>query len=135
MICPRCSTDSKHLKFVNDMLLCHSCGNFGESGGTRVDKILTRNAQRITEEQSKHEGDMITPYVFDKNEKKVVPNADFIERYPEQATETFTDDELITSGYVQVKEFVEEQKRQTTATEPDVTFSGDETKGMGDIIG
>jgi len=100
MICPTCSTETAHIKVeIDGSVVCHKCGGFSQTGGSKTDKVLTRNASRITEQQIQYEADIIPPYKLDKNTRQVVPNEDFMELYPNQAVDTFTQDELIDAGY------------------------------------
>lgn len=103
MICPTCQTESHHIKVIGDRAICHNCGGFSETGGPKVDKILTYNADRITEQQIQHEGDMITPYIVDKSTNQAIVNQDFIDKYPNQAAQTFSQEELKASGNENLK--------------------------------
>lgn len=94
MKCPSCSEESSRIRVETDGTIgCHNCLGISETGGPKTDKILTRNSDRVTEQQIQNEGDMITPYVIDKNTKQVIPNEEFARRYPNQAAETFTEKE------------------------------------------
>lgn len=128
MICPTCQTESAHIRVDNNGIHCHECGDYSESGGTPTDKILTRNATRISEQQEEYEGDMITPYVVDKSTSKVVVNEDFIALYPNQAAETYTPEELRSVGQEGLKPNVDIDDGQG------IEFSGEESKGIKDII-
>lgn len=103
MICPTCNTESHHIKVIGDRTVCHNCGGFSETGGSRTDRILTYNADRITEQQVQHEGDMITPYIVDKSTNQAVVNQDFIDKYPDQAAVTYSQEELKASGNEDLK--------------------------------
>jgi hypothetical protein len=131
VICPNCKHQTSHLKILpNGNTICHNCGGYAESGGVRTDKILTRNSDRVRDQQHQHEGDMITPYVWDKATDKAVVNHDFVELYPEQAAVTFTKDELKAAGHGRLLERVKEADPDTS----DVEFSGDEKQAIKGVI-
>lgn len=107
---------------------CHNCGGFSESGGSGTDKILTRNASRITEQHLQFEGDMITPYIVDKSTNKAVVNEEFINLYPEQAAQTYSQDELKSVGQTDLTPVVNEDDGKG------IEFSGDEIAAIDDIV-
>lgn len=129
MTCPSCSKPSSHIRINTDGSIgCHHCLGFSESGGSKTDKILTRNATRITEQREQFEADMITPYVVDKSTNQVVINEDFIELYPNQAAETFSPEELRSVGQEGLKASVEVDNGQG------IEFSGSEEEAIGAIV-
>lgn len=132
MICPRCSLPSTHFKILGDVMVCHSCGDFSESGGVKTDMILTRNSARVAEEQHQHEGDLIPPYVYSKSENKPIVNEDFIELYPDQATGIYTDGELALAGYADLKS--ERLANRGEDTDGEIHFTGDENEAIKEII-
>lgn len=109
---------------------CHACLGFSESGGSSTDKALTRNANRITEQQMQYEQDMITPYIVDKSTNQAVVNEEFINLYPSQSAGTFSDEELKSVGQSDLK-----QAFKSNNKEPEnIEYSGDEKQGITDII-
>lgn len=129
MKCPTCTKDSSHIRITpGGAIGCHNCMGFSETGGTKTDKILTRNATRITEQQVQYEGDMITPYVVDKSTNQVVVNEDFIDMYPEQAAQTYSPDELRSVGQPDLKPTVEVDDGQG------IEFSGSEQETIKEIV-
>lgn len=109
-------------------ITCYSCGNFSESGGSRTDKILTRNASRITDEQVQYEGDTLTPYIVDKSTNQAVVNEEFINLYPDQAAQTYTADELKSVGQQDLKSV------EVTDMNEGIEFNGDSEQAIGDIV-
>lgn len=103
MICPTCSAESQHIKVIGDRTGCHNCMGFSETGGPKTDKILTYSADRITEQQIQNEGDLIPPYLVDKSTNQVTVNQDFIDKYPNQAANTFSQEELKATGNEELK--------------------------------
>lgn len=128
MICPTCNTESTHIRIDSHGTGCHNCRGFSESGGSRTDKILTRNASRVTDEHIQYEGDIITPYVVDKNTNKAIVNEEFINLYPEQAAQTYSQDELKSVGQPDLK------PSEITDDNEGVEFSGDANEAIADII-
>lgn len=129
MRCPTCSKNSSHIRVNADGSIgCHNCLGFSETGGTPTDKILTRNATRVVEQQEQYEQDMITPYVVGKSTNKVVVNEDFIDLYPNQAAQTYSPDELKSVGQIGLKP--SESKDDGEAVE----FKGDEKSAIKEIV-
>lgn len=129
MICPTCSTDSAHIRVeTNGKTGCHNCLGFSESGGSPTDKVLTRASSRITEQQIQHEGDMQTPHIVDKSTNRVVVNEEFINLYPEQAAQTYTQEELKSVGQQDLKPAVD------TDDGKGIEFSGNEDEAIEEII-
>lgn len=128
MICPTCSQESTHIRIDDKGIGCHNCRAFSESGGSRTDKILTRNASRVTDEQIQYEGDLITPYVVDKTTNRAVVNEEFINLYPEQAAQTYTASELKSVGQPDLQPSVELDDGKG------IEFNGDESQAIGAIV-
>lgn len=129
MICPTCNTESTHIRIDSHGTGCHNCRGFSESGGSQTDKILTRNAERITTEHIQYEGDIITPYVVDKNTNKAVVNEEFINLYPEQAAQTYSQDELKSIGQPDLR------PREVADDTQGIEFSGSEETAVKEIMG
>lgn len=99
MICPRCQQPTHRLISDKRGMACADCRGLSETGGAKLDGILTRNSDRVRTQQQQHEGDMILPHRFDKHLNKIVPNEDFVDKYPDQLPTYFTEQELNTAGY------------------------------------
>lgn len=128
MRCPICSKESSHIRIDSWGVGCHHCRGFSESGGSSTDKLLTRNASRITDEQVQYEGDVITPYIVDKNTNQAVVNEEFINLYPEQAAQTYTKSELASVGQPDLKPAAVVQSTEG------IEFSGDASEAIRDIV-
>lgn len=128
MICPSCKAESSHIRIDSQGVGCHNCKGFSESGGSSTDKILTRNASRITDEQLQYEGDTITPYVVDKSTSKAIVNEEFINLYPDPAAQTYSKQELASVGQPDL------QPPEITDDKQGVEFVGDEAEAIRDII-
>lgn len=128
MICPTCQTDSSHIKVIGNRTGCHSCLGFAETGG-KTDKILTYNADRITEQHIQNEGDLISPYTIDKSTNQVIVNESFIDKYPDQAATIFKEEELQAAGYGELK------PQENDDTGEGIEFVGDESDAIEEVIG
>lgn len=129
MQCPTCSSESTHIHVnTKGTISCHKCGGFSESGGSNTDKILTRNATRITEQQLQYEQDLITPYVVDKSTNQAVVNEEFINLYPEQAAQTYTQEELKSVGQPDLKPIANDD------TGKGIEFKGDDTEAIKEVL-
>lgn len=127
MICPTCKKDSARIQVIGGRVGCSNCFGTSESGGSRTDKILTYNADRITEQQVQNEGDIITPYIVDKNTHQAIVNDDFVQKYPTQALGIFSRDELDSSGFTDLQASEEDDGAE-------VEFSGDQKESIGKIV-
>lgn len=129
MICPTCQAESSHIRIeTNGSMGCSNCLGFSETGGSSTDKILTRNAPRITEQALQYEQDLITPYVVDKSTNQAVVNEEFINLYPDQAAQTYTPEELKSVGQPDLK--------PTSGVDngKGIEFTGDESESIGEVI-
>lgn len=98
MKCRNCNRSGSRIVVVDGEDNCTRCSGIGETGGTKVDGLITRGATRIREQQRAYEKDFTPPHVYDKAKKKVVPNTAFIQAFPTQASKTFTSDEMKSVG-------------------------------------
>ena len=99
MTCPQCEKPTSRLTVYEHGSACANCLGKSESGGPKLDGSVTRSSFRVRDQQRTNEGDFITPHVFDKVQKKAVPNPDFIEKYPNQVKNYFTKKDLKQAGY------------------------------------
>lgn len=118
MICPNCQQPTNRMVIRAGFKGCAECWGMGATGGTKTDGILTRNSDRIRQQQLQYEGDTIPPHSFDKGSRKVVPNPDFVDRYPEQVSNYFTEGEIRKAGYSKADKLFNKQK----ATKENVTY-------------
>lgn len=100
MICNTCKQDAIRILVIGGNDYCPSCAKVSTTSRTRVDGITTRT--RVRHESTMHEGDMIVPHAYNKTTRRLEPNAEFIKRYPDQAKDYFTKDEMIASGHTKL---------------------------------
>jgi len=70
-----------------------------QNGGANLTGILTRSSDRVRQQQQQFEGDIIVPHRYDHQTHKLVPNEDFLARYPEMIPTYFTPEDLKKAGY------------------------------------
>lgn len=126
MQCPICSKSTSRLIYRATGTACAVCRGVSEAGGPRIDGSLTRNSFRIREQQRRFEGDIITPHVYDKMTKQMVPNADFIKLHPDKLDNFFKQTELEQAGYTKIghvfKNIAEQKQKDTLDASAGVTF-------------
>lgn len=120
MICPNCNqTTARLMVYQNGVKACARCLGMSESAGVKVDGTLTRNSDRIREQQLRHEGDLIAPHIFDKNTKSLKPNPDFIKRYPDRLPNFYSQKELESAGHSKAGEVFKKHKQAKEAHQRD----------------
>lgn len=117
MICPNCKQQTSRLIIDSHGKACANCRGMSESGGARLDGILTRGSDRIRRQQQTHEGDIITPHVYDPTTKQHVPNPDFVDRYPDKLPTYFTETELNKFGYSKAGKIYKEREARSKKIE------------------
>jgi hypothetical protein len=97
---------------------------------------MTRNCVRM--DSLKYEGDLLTPTVYDKNRKKVVPNEDFIKRNGVRAKNFFKRDELEVAGYSKlaynIDKAVKEEKALADQTKREVIHQGNASDKIKELL-
>ncbi len=83
MTCSTCHSLTARIRVQNGQEGCSSCLGIPEGGGARLDGVLAR--QRVRMDALMHEGDVLTPTVWDKVSHKEVPNEEFIRRHADNA--------------------------------------------------
>lgn len=128
MICPTCEKPTSRLIIDKRGKGCADCRGISEAGGVRLDSILTRNSDRVRAQQHSHEGDMIIPHKHDPLTGKDIPNPDFVDKYPEQLPNYFTEDELKAHGYTKAGKIFKAkaaQERQAAEDAKTVEYAPD----------
>lgn len=138
MRCNNCGNESGRIRTYKGVDSCHLCGDFKEAGGARTTGILTRNSLRVRQDAVIYEGDTIHPYEMDKTRKKLVPNREFIKKFPEQAHEYFTDEALVDAGHTKLPAALARKKLKTMQKiekeESKVQFIGDQTVRQKEVL-
>lgn len=109
--------------------VCAEHRGMSEAKGANVSNILTRNSDRVRQQQLRHEGDMILPHVYDKLTNKLIPNPDFVKKYPDRLTTYFTAEDLKHHGYDKPEALFEakaKQEKEVAAEKAAVEFVGDD---------
>ncbi len=126
MICPNCNQPTNRMIYRAGGKACAVCWGLSEAGGVKLDGSLTRNSYRIREQQRRFEADIITPHIYDKTTKKMVPNPDFINIHTEKVGNFFKQGELEQAGYTKIghvyKHVAETKQREQNDAAAGVTF-------------
>lgn len=99
MICSNCNTHAVHIFSDDRGERCENCTSTPTVSKNKTDGILSRTSWRVRRQQSRHEGDMVLPHVYDKSARRQRVNPDFLKLYPNQVKEFFSPDELKRDGY------------------------------------
>lgn len=132
MICPNCHNATYRLIIKGGITACADCRGLSQAAGSNVSGILTRNSERVRSQQHTNEGDMITPHIYDKVLGRLVPNEDFMNRFPEKIATYFTESDLKQAGYSK-PDAIFEAKAQLEAdaeAERDLVEFVDDTDGV-----
>lgn len=139
MTCSNCGLRAHYIQQTEDGERCENCGGFSVSQGSHVSGILTRNSYRVRRQQSRHEGDMVQPHVWDKASRKHVINPDFIKLYPDKAKDIYREPEMVQSGYTKLPEHSRKLKANNKARadkfKSDVEFHGKTEDGAKRLLG
>ncbi len=130
MTCPHCKKPAARLLiFESGTKACATCLGMSQNGGAKVSGILTRNSDRVRAQQQTNEADLLLPHSHDKLTGKIVPNEDFIARYPDKVATYFTQTELEAAGFSKVGQVFAAQAAADAAVAAEkakVTFAKDE---------
>lgn len=99
MVCPNCNKPTHRLIIDKHGEACADCRGMSQNGGANLTGILTRSSDRVRQQQQQFEGDIIVPHRYDHQTHKLVPNEDFLARYPEMIPTYFTPEDLKKAGY------------------------------------
>src|SRR5881394_2668744 len=102
MICTQCNRPTNRLIYIYGIMACAVCRGLSEAGGPKTDGSLTRNSFRVREQQRRFEGDFITPHIYDRTTKQMVPNPDFIKLHTDKIGTFFKQKELESAGYSKI---------------------------------
>ena len=131
MKCEFCKQPTHRLIIDVHGKICANCRGLSETGGVQTDHLLTRTSDRVRTQQQKHEGDFILPHTYDSAQGKMVANPDFVNRYPEQLDNYFSQSELEAQGYSKIGKVFDakrKQHEQNLKDKHDVTYKQDKQK-------
>lgn len=95
--CDNCHKEAVHIVINADGESCENCGHLDTTGGHSMDGAAARNIYSIRESQKIDEGDLIQPWVVGDDGQQTI-NDDFIDLYPDQAHQYYTEEELKAKG-------------------------------------
>lgn len=139
MVCDGCGQLASHI-FSNEYgEHCENCGDISVISKKKTDGLITRNSWRIRRQQSRYEGDMVTPHVYDKTKHRQTVNPDFVKLYPDKVKEYFTGDQLKKEGYTKMPEAIAKnevrREKQKAKFVNDTVYSGSSKKAIGNFLG
>lgn len=130
MTCNSCQAKTTRILTTKDGRdRCPNCYPMAITGKSQ-DRLITRSSQRVRDQQIQFEGDMIPPHTYDKTERKLKPNQDFLDRFPEQAHNYFTPTELKKAGVASKYH----KKKEAKDNEP-IEHKGSAKKAIKKIVG
>lgn len=130
MKCRSCGSESRRVRIVGGVEQCHHCGDYSESGGVRIDSILSR--QRVRDQAAKFEGDTLNPWQYNKLTRKPEPNPDFIKLHGKNAR-NFYNPEQVKKGYPGLAKRIERQRKRI-ADGPPVLAEGSTKQAFTEVI-
>ena len=140
MICLNCNQKAHHKLSDEHGDHCENCTNMPVTSKNKTDGIITRNSWRVRRQQSRFEGDMVIPHIYDKNLHREKVNPDFVKLYgPEKTKEFFSSDELKRDGYSKMPAVIDkiEQKKAKHKERfvKDTIYSGSSKKAIANFLG
>lgn len=112
--------------YRHEGMACASCWGLSEAGGFKTDGVTTRNSFRIREQQRRYEADIITPHIYDKTTKRMIPNPDFVNIHTDKLGNFFKQTELEQAGYTKIghayKHVAEQKQKERDEAASGVTF-------------
>ena len=133
MICANCLFPAGRIKVIEGQEFCPNCYPISESGGHKIDGILTRNSFRARSQQEQHKGDFLQPHAYDKNAHSLKPSEDFIKMYPNQAHQYFTDAE-VKQSHPKLAKLMRRNRKAKEQASQGVKFSGNAKRGMEKLL-
>lgn len=134
MICSTCNTKAAHILSDEKGERCENCSGLSTSSKLKSDGILSRNSWRVRRQQSRHEGDMVLPHVYDKMSRRQKVNPDFLKLYPNQVKEFFSEEELKRDGYTDMPKHIakntERRERKKAQMKQDTIYKGSSKKAI-----
>lgn len=138
MTCNNCGKRAHHIFSDANGEHCENCSNIPIVSKTKIDGILTRNSYRIRRQQSRFEGDIVMPHVYDKDAHRQKINPDFVKLYPDKVKDYFSEEEMKRDGYKKMPAAIEknnERREKRKAIEKMETFfEGDSTKAVENFL-
>jgi hypothetical protein len=138
MHCDNCGKRAHHI-FSDDLgEHCENCSNTPIISKVKTDGILTRNSWRVRRQQSRHEGDIVMPHVYDKAARRQRINPDFMKLYPDKVKDFFSEDEIKRDGYSKLPAAIEKnnfrREKQKAIEKMDTVFEGNGKKSVEDFL-
>lgn len=134
MICLNCNKTAHHVYSSEYGEQCENCSNMPTVSKNKTDGILTRNSWRVRRQQSRHEGDIVLPHVYDKTTKRQRVNPDFVKLYPQRVKDYFSPEQLTKDGFGKMPNLIEKneirREKQKAIEKMETFFEGDSKKAV-----
>lgn len=134
MICGGCGAEVSHIVVNKGKERCHKCSRMSENRFT--EDIMTRN--RVRMESLKFEKDLLTPQVYDKATKKIVPNEEFLKANGARSKNFFKKEDLDRLGYnklsQKIDKAVKEEKDLANQIKSEVIHHGSKEKRIEELL-
>lgn len=138
MVCSNCQNQAHHIFSDNGREHCENCSAIPIRAHIKIDGTLTRNSWRIRRQQSRHEGDIVMPHIYDKTSHRQRVNPDFVRLYPQRVKDYFSGDQLKRDGFGKMPPLIEKnearREKQKAIEKMDTFFEGDSTKAVEDFL-
>lgn len=138
MICSNCGLRAHHIMSSEYGEYCENCSDLPVTSKNSTDGILTRTSYRVRRQQSRHEGDIVRPHVYDKSAKRERVNPDFLKLYPDKVKEFFTPAELKRDGYRDMPAKIAANKKRDAKARAkfkrDTVYSGSSKKAITNFL-
>lgn len=138
MFCDNCGAKASHIFSTDTGERCEHCSSLSVHSRIKTDGILTRNSWRIRRQQSRYEGDIVLPHVYDKTAHRQKVNPDFVRLYPQRVKDYFSPDQLTKDGFGKMPALIAKnearREKQKAIEKMETFFEGDSTKAVENFL-
>ena len=138
MTCSNCGNIAHHIMSNEYGEQCEQCSELSVSSKNKTDGIITRNSWRVRRQQSRFEGDIIRPHIYNKNTHREEVNPEFLKRYPDKVKDFFSTDQLVADGFKDMPAKIAKNKarndKKAEAYKNDTIYSGSSKKAISKFL-
>lgn len=138
MLCDNCGKQAVHIISHEDYEQCENCSNISVASKVHTDGMLTRNSWRVRRQQSRFEGDMVRPHIYDENERRERVNPEFLKLYPDKVKTYFNSEELERDGYKDMPKHIAKNERKAAKLKEkfkrDTVYAGSTKTAMASFL-
>jgi hypothetical protein len=139
MTCDNCHRKATHIFSDDTGERCENCSGLSIISRVKTDGILTRNSWRIRRQQSRYEGDIVMPHIYDKTARRQRVNPDFVRLYPDKVKDYFNEQELTRDGYHKMPAAIarnnDRREKQKAIAKMETFYEGDSKRAIEDFLG